>query len=370
MRKLAGLGVVTLALLLVVPTSGARAADGWAGAVYTMTNAASGNEVLAYPRSARGALGDPTAYATGGDGTGGGLGNQSGLILSQDGRWLLVVNAGSNDISVFAVTDDGLELMVTADSRGTMPVSLTENRGLVYVLNAGGDGNVAGFRLRRDGKLGYVANSTRPLSGSATGPAQVGFDPRGRVLVITEKATGLLDTYVIGHDGRAISTMPQWFASPGATPFGFDFGKRHRLFVSEANGGAGNPGGATASSWKVRANGSMQVISGAVPSGETAACWLLVSADGRFAYTTNTPSGSVSLFRIRPNGKLKLRDAQAAMPGGGPIDMAFSSDGRHLYTLNSSGGTISILDVGGTGRLRQRLSDVSVPEGANGLAAR
>src|SRR5712691_9295294 len=50
-----------------------------------------------------------------------------------------------NEVSVFAVESDGLELTDRVSSGGEQPVSVTAFRGLVYVLNAGGAGNITGF---------------------------------------------------------------------------------------------------------------------------------------------------------------------------------------------------------------------------------
>jgi 6-phosphogluconolactonase (cycloisomerase 2 family) len=342
------------------------------GAVYTMTNAASGNEVLVYPRAAQGALGAPTAFATGGVGTGSGLGNQSGLVLSDDERWLIVVNAGSNTVSVFSVEQDSLSLADVADSGGTLPISVTVDRDLVYVLNAGGRvggaDNVVGFRLDPHGQLAMLAGSSRPLSAPSTDPAQVGIDPSGRVLVVTEKATNLVDTFALGRDGIAVAPVPNTFPSPGATPFGFDFGKRSQLFVSEAAGGA--PSASSASSYRVHRDGNLQLISGAVATTQTAACWLIVTNDGRHAFTANTPDSSISGLRIAPNGMLTLADATAGLPDTGPVDMALSNDGRNLYSRNGGGSSISIFRVRADGKLTKGHPDVTVPSGANGLAAR
>src|SRR5688572_21854879 len=78
------------------------------GAVYVMTNRPAGNEVLAFGRAADGSLGEPHAFATGGLGTGSGLGSQGSLLLTDGARWLLAVNAGSDELSVFRVEQDGL----------------------------------------------------------------------------------------------------------------------------------------------------------------------------------------------------------------------------------------------------------------------
>jgi len=74
--------ILTLAFLFLVSTGLLMAErQSFAGSVYTMTNSAEGNEVLVFSRSADGSLTPAGAFATGGFGTGGGLGNQSGVIL-------------------------------------------------------------------------------------------------------------------------------------------------------------------------------------------------------------------------------------------------------------------------------------------------
>ncbi len=138
--------------------------DGGAGALYVATNATTGNAILVFPRAGDGTLGAPSSFGTGGKGSGGGLSNQGGVVLTHDSRWLLVVNAGSNEVSVFAVEPDGLELTDRVSSGGVQPVSVTAFHELVYVLNAGGTGNITGFRLSDDGRLHPLRHSTRALS--------------------------------------------------------------------------------------------------------------------------------------------------------------------------------------------------------------
>ena len=160
------------------PALGQASARGNAGAVYTSTNATGGNEVLVFPRTGSGALGAPSAFATGGLGTGGGLGNQGAVVLSHDSRRLFVANAGSDEVSVFAVMPRGLELLDRVASGGTRPISIAVHGTLVYVLNAGGTGNISGFVLEGD-DLQPLAGSTRPLSSAAADAAQVAFGPKG-----------------------------------------------------------------------------------------------------------------------------------------------------------------------------------------------
>lgn len=363
-----GLAVACTLATLAVAASPAHA-QGLAasGAVFTMTNASEGNAVLAFRRSARGALTFLDAYDTGGSGTGAGLGNQGGLILDQSGSHLFAVNAGSDSLSVFSVGPKGLELLDVEASGGILPISLTTYGDLLYALNAGGDGNIAGFRIAPDGTLSPLDGSIRPLSGSGTGPAQIGFSPDGRVLVVTEKGTNSLVTYAVDDDG--LPGAPLVTASEGDTPFGFSFGHRGRLFVSEAFGGAFEA--SAVSSYDVATDGSLTPITSSLPTTQSAACWLVVTGNGRNGYVTNTGSDSVTGLALARNGTVSLVDDDGftAGAGDGPIDAAVSRNGRYLYVLNGGDGTLSAYRVGADGGLADLPGVGGLPEGTNGLAA-
>ncbi|MGH2960758.1 MAG: lactonase family protein [Solirubrobacterales bacterium] len=363
-RSIAAAIALALALAaLGIAASGAMASS--AGDVYTLTNDPAGNAVKVFDRAGDGSLTEVGDFATGGAGTGGGLGNQSAVVV--DGRRLFAVNPGSDSISSFAVKRDRLRLVDTDASGGDQPISLTVHRGLLYALNAGGAGNITGFTVARSGHLSPLARSTRPLSGDATGPAQVSFDPRGELLVVTEKDTNLIDTYEVGRSGRPGVVEPQ--QSAGATPFGFAFDRRGRLIVSEAFGGAADQ--SAVSSYAVD-DGLIDPITPSAPTTETAACWIVVTDNGRFTYTTNTGSGSISGYRISRGGALSLLDAdgRTAETGPEPLDMALSRGSRFLYSLNSGDGTISGFRVRADGGLTPIGGASGLPDGANGLAAR
>lgn len=361
---------VVLLLPLIAGFTSPAAADDNGGrlAVYTITNDANGNEVAVYERSADGSLSFMGSYPTGGLGSGAGLGSQGSVILRENGRRLFVVNAGSNQISMFAVKRDGLDLLDVVDSGGQMPISLTLHGGILYVLNAGSSGNISGFRVR-DNELLPLDGSTQPLSNGGTGdspqPAQISFSRDGDLLVVTEKATSMIDVYPVKE---GIAGAPVSHPSSGMTPFGFAFAKRHDLIVSEAFGGA--PDVSAVSSYNVNKD-TFDVISPSVGTTQTAACWVIISNNGKYAYVTNAGSGSISSYRIEKDGSITLLEAQAGLTGEGssPIDMALSNNGQFLYALGAASDTISIFQVMESGGL-EPLGSVSVPAGAVGLAAR
>lgn len=338
------------------------------GAIYTMSNAATGNTVLTFLRLPDGQVMNAGATSTGGNGAGSGLGNQGGLVLSGSERWLLAVNAGSDTVTVFEVSTTGLILRDVTSSGGSQPISIASHGNLVYVLNALSD-SIAGFRLTRHGTLTPIPGSIRSLSTSGSGPAQISFAPRGDVLVVTEKTTNKIVTFVVDHEGLAGPI--QVHQSNGMTPFGFAFGKRDQMFVSEAFGGA--PDASAVSSYGVGDDGTLQTISPSVGTSETAACWVAVTPSGRFAYVTNTGSGSVSGYAISLDGTIELLgDGQSGLTGDGstPIDLVITNDGRFLYTLNSGTHTLGIFRIGRDGGLMPMGLVPGLPDSANGLAVR
>ena len=344
------------------------------GAVYTATNGAATNEILVYDRAGNGQLTHMATVATGGAGTGSGLGNQGGLRITADGRFLLVVNAGSHDVSVLRVTPHGLEVTDRVGSGGFRPVSVAVSGRLVYVLNAGGSvgdaDNISGFRLSRFGQLTPIAGSTRPLSAASTAPAQVEFSPDGSLLVVTEKATNAIDVFPVNDTG--VAGAGTFYPSNAPTPFGFSFGQRGQLFVSEAWGGA--PDASSVSSYELSDMAQLVTIDPAVPDTETAACWLVVTASGRYLYVTNTGSSTISGYEIQTDGTIALLDADGATaptgPGSAPIDLAFSVDDQYLYALSGGANTITIFRRLPQGGLQPGGSVSGLPAGTNGLAAR
>ena len=331
------------------------------GQVYTLNNAVSDNQVLVYNRAVDGTLSYAAGYSTGGTGTGGGLGSQGAVSISAEG-YVLAVNPGSNSISSMRTSGNTLELISTVPSGGMRPISITSAGGLVYVLNAGGDGNISGFMLGTDGMLEPVANSTRSLSSNAAGPAQISFVNGGAAVAITEKAANLIITYSIAN---GVPGDLHSLASANNTPFGFAVGDNGMIYVSEAAGGMA--GASTVSSYHIDLSGEISLVTGPISAGQTAACWVVITNNNKYVYATNTASNTISSFNAR--GTLSVLEA-ATGAGTNPIDAALNKSFKYLYVLNSGSHTISEFAVGNDGSLLL-LQDMSgVPAGDVGLAAR
>lgn len=333
-----------------------RHAASTSGGVYTMTNATSGNSVVALSRDADGSLSPVGEFATGGLGTGGTvdpLKSQYSILLDdgKDGhghRTLFVVNAGSNDVSAFQVADDAsLDLVSRVASGGTLPVSLAINRNLLYVLNAG-DNSVSGFRVTGKGSLIPIPNSTRSLSAGAAGASTIHFSADGGFLIVTELDANRLETFAVQPNGRLGD--PVVTPSNGAGAFGFDVTPSNIPIVSEVAGAA--PDGAV-SSYAITPTGALSVITGSLDAGGMAACWVLLTADGQIGFVVNSASNAIASIGVADDGSLTLLNAQAASTGTGtvPIDLDLAAGDRFLYVLEGGSGNIAAFEVGAGGTL-------------------
>ena len=343
------------------------------GMVFALGNQAEGSDGVAFTRDAEGALTEIGSFPTGGLGTGEGLGSQAAIVLSGDRTHLFAVNAGSDEVSSFRIFADHLALVDVVGSGGVRPISVTAGGDRLYVLNADGAGSVSGFSID-DGELTAIEGANRPLSSAegTTDPAQVALSPDGALLVVTEKGTSRLTTYAVADDGSL--GEPVATDSSGQVPFGFAFTPSGTLVVSEAGGGpaGGGPKGTSAvSSYAPRPDGALDLISGSVPSGQMAACWIALARDARYAYATNAQSNTISGYQVAQDGSLTLFDDDGATialgDGHSPIDMAVSGDDQYLYALAGAADAIVGMRIEDDGSLA-RLTDTAVPATAVGLA--
>jgi 6-phosphogluconolactonase (cycloisomerase 2 family) len=263
-----------------------------------------------------------------------------------------------------------LVLKDVQSSNGVRPNSLAVYRNMLFVTNVGDQGlstpaNVTGFWVSNDGQLTPITGSTNNLSANYPQPTCIVFSRDGSQLAVSELNTNHISIFNVNADGTL--NGPFVNDSSGSGPFGSVFLFSGPLLVTEAATDA-------LSSYFVRDNGTLNTISPSVLNGQAATCWVALSRNEEFAYTTNAGSGTISIYRIFPNGILRLAGIVYSnrCDLAAPIDEAVSQDGRYLFVLNGNQGTITEFLIRDNGFILIPVNIISnpyIPEvGAQGMA--
>jgi 6-phosphogluconolactonase len=365
--------VASLSLLGTAAAASASTASPVTGYTYIDGNTATANTIDGYARHADGSLtamaGSP--FAADGAGLGTGLASQGAIQVTQDGRYLLAVDAGSNQISVLRVTAGGVPVLVgqPVSSGGIKPVSVAVSpSGLVYVANSGtGGSNYTGFRLSFNGTLTPVPGSTYTVP-DGSGLGDVFFNAFGNHLIGTRTGTSLIDSFVVLPGGRLLAAKGSPFTGQGLGQLGAEFSPASpsQLFVSNAHNGTGL---GTVSAYRDGLLGQLSSIgSSPYADGQTAPCWVEISHDGKYLFTVNTGSGTVSSYSINPDGSLVLIGSTPITGGGADIDARLSPDGKYLLVDGSGMHFVSVFAVSGGTLTEVPSSPTPLPAGVTSSA--
>jgi 6-phosphogluconolactonase len=372
-----GLAMIASTAIVAAPTI-AAATTPVVGHVYVNDNTAGTNTIGAFDQHADGSLtplaGSP--FSAGGAGTGTIIGSQGSIQATADGKWILAVDPGNNEVSVLAVGTGGALTLAAGSpvsSGGIEPISVAIHGEVVYVANEGNGttgSNYTGFTLGDDGSLTPLTDSTVQLPPTAL-PGDILFNGTGRNLVgvevgTTDPSTFLLDSFVVGDDGRLTPAAGSPFPAQAAGPFGSEFSPTdpHRLYVSNAHGGTGN---GSVSAFSVNPNAKLKSIGGSPYADEqTAPCWVEISHDGRYLWTVNTGSTTISRYRILANGSLTLLGSTPFSSGTGirPFDARLDASGQNLYVVDAAIASVSGFAVDGGSLSELASSPAALPAGA------
>ncbi len=340
-------------------------------ALFVETESPTGNHVLSYSRASDGTISFAGSYATGGVGatavgaTADPIASQDGLTLINNNTELVATNAGSNTVTVFAVDGTRLFWLQQVASLGEFPVSVASHGDLVSVVNAGGVGSLAQFRLFGDFLVAQgvqvrslgLANTNPPDFHHGVG--EVAYTPNGQHLIIATKlSTNSFDVFSVGFNGL-LGATPVVTAADNPLPFSFTFDSAGRVVSAEA-------GTSSVSTYSVNANGSLTSV-GTVSDGQSALCWIS-GANGYF-FGSNAGSGNVSSFDENAGGAPQLVNDTAAIAHAGTIDSVVSPDGQTLYVESGGAGTVDAYSIGAGGSLTQIETIFNIPVASEGIAA-
>ena len=343
---------------------------GGSDAVFVMTDNTAANAVVAYHRASSGALTLAGTYDT--RGLGGILSgsvvdhtaSEGALTYDRASGLLFAVNPGSNNVTVFKVSGDQLQLSQVIWSGGDFPVSVTVHGNHAYVLNALGGGTLSGYQIS-GGWVSPIAGSSRSLglgTTSATAftgtPGQVSFSPDGKALLVTTKAaTNAVDVFAVNRDGT-LSATPTVNTLAGDVPFAVAFDQSGHVVAAEA--------GPNAVATFSLAPGGVLTQLAVADTGQAATCWIV--RDGRYFYASNAGSGSVSGYSVGSSGGLTALGNTTT--DAGTVDATGAGNGRFLYVQTGKAGIVDEFAVGSGGALTS-IGSVTVAgsAGGEGIAA-
>ncbi|MGW0820256.1 lactonase family protein [Streptomyces sp. NPDC002845] len=387
-RIMIGGGALATAVAATVAVSVASA-DQYAGtaagadhAVFVQGNELDGNTIHVFARDDHGRLKPAGTYETGGQGGDqidaptDSLASQGSLVYDDRSGMLLAVNAGSGTVTSFRVEGQELKDRQVVDSGGEFPASIAVRGRVAYVMNAGGEGSVQGFRITEEG--------LRPLRGSHrslgldnediprfdTSPGEVEFTPDGRNLVVTTKGNNTVEVFPMKRNGLPAVAEPVVNESVGGVPFAISFdGTGKRMLVAEAEK-------STVTTYKVKRDGKLKVLQQPLANGQETLCWL--ERAGNYFYGGNTGNSTVTGYRMDEHGRLALtNDVGIATPPSansqGVIDLAVTEDERFVYVQNAVSGTVDGFRVEADGSLTKVTTAEGLPvfeeSGMEGIAA-
>jgi hypothetical protein len=387
----------------------------YVGAVYagTNNNGPGGNWVVGFGRRSDGTLVPLDMYETGGAGRASFSVTPPRLnslisedsIIAVDDRFVLVVNAGTNDVSCLRI-NAGFSLTLTdiEASGGVAPISLAYRNGVVYVANADEDGfftappdqsgNITAMRLDvSTGKLTPIAGFSLSLHGR---PADMEVTPDGQYLIVSSVNAGSpqlaqptaaeVSTFRIQTDGT-LALLPSGTGMstqlnnatgrnlPNAIGIkAYADGGRQFVMAAEARtvSSAGAPAtgfGAlqtgSVSTWEIASDGTLLprsqdfMLGSSFTSGPTQAGFLAYSSIYSVFWVASSAGATITGFGLRGDGTVGLKedvsrgiaaDPAAASPlanADGYVDLAISADKNWLYQLVGLKGRVDVYEIDG-----------------------
>jgi len=373
-RVVRGLSAIAIGIGTISTVASASAQTA-SETVFVMTNSAIKNQVIAFARNPDGSFYERNRYDTGGRGIGGTtdpLQSQGALTLSQDHSLLFAANAGSGTLSEFRVNHSDLSLVDKVPTGGGEPLAVTQSGNSVYVLNSAGTASVVGFNLGLGGLLLPMQGGPNYLSANNTGGSSLSVSPNGKFLAVTERIPNNIDTFAINSNGTLGPIVINSSAAPGV--FAAFFAPNGTLIVS-AVGVSLTAIDSTISSYAVLSNGTISAISVALPTDGAANCWDVVTPNGKFAFASNSVTSTIAGFAISNSGVLtQIADTPIIAsnpPGSINLNIAVSGDGKYFFTQNTGTGTVSVFSINNDGTLTSQGEIDGLPPNAGfvGLAA-
>jgi DNA-binding beta-propeller fold protein YncE len=358
--------------------------------IWLESNSTEGNSILAFKNDGTGTPTFLGSTPTGGTGVFdktfalGPFDSDQNLIVNPEGTLLFAVNSGSNSISVFHITPDGLQAAAGSPfpSGGSDPVSLGLKGDTLVVVNMDQDPaqnknltlpNYTTFRVWPNGQLTAIPRSTVHVA-YGTVPSQALIASQGSLVFGADFLGGLLESFVLGANGRLTQNAPQGLPDSVFTglavphlPLGL---RTHpevpALYVDIT------PASKVAV-YRYDSNGRLSFVRAVNDSGK-APCWAVVNRAGSRLYATNTGDNSVSVFDLTdPWNPEEIQHFVMDDTTGHPFSTVIDSIDQWLYvsseqdsaTATTAANAFHALKINTDGTLSEPFSPAILPIGGS-----
>ncbi|HYP26734.1 MAG TPA: beta-propeller fold lactonase family protein [Blastocatellia bacterium] len=336
--------------LMTIFTESARAQN----FVYVNNNTAGPNTVSAFAVSPTGTLSLIGTFPTGGSGRGGGSFAADRASTCAAGNRLYVVNPASSDVTGFDIDPNtGILALIpgspfptggATDTNGGS-VECTPDGRFLIVANSDSN-NLTVFSIGSNGSLTPVPGSPFPAGGLT--PNDIEVSPDGRLLAVALVGNDRLAVFSLGANGVLTPVPGSPFPAPAAGSIaGIDINCTNSLLFA----GEGVLGSSSLGVYGIQPDGSL-VFLGAMTGGGLNSNVVVLSPDDRFLFVSNQLSNTITVFSVAPDGTLaEVIGSPFDNPGGSePLQMATDQAGRFLY-VNNTNGTLSVFGIGSNGAL-------------------
>ncbi|MGI9117745.1 MAG: lactonase family protein [Gaiellales bacterium] len=347
MRRLPIAFAITLALIAApaAHAAGTTASCG-AGQVYTQTNDPAGNQLVVLRAGRDGRLAQRQLVAAGGLGIGTHVTSGASVAVSADGCRVAIVNAGSGAIAVFRIAPGGRATFAgSALAGGARAISVALHGNDVAALSTTPGANTTVRTFRATGRrVTPVPGSQQAIAGATDG-GQIAYTRNGRYLVVTTRKSLGLVTFRV-DDGVPVPAE-QLVPGPAHWPYGFALTPANQAIVSLAD--FGPPVSGAYASYAITPAGGITEVTPPIP-GQTAACWVAVAPDGRYAWGVNADAKELVTLSVSAKGAIAATGTTTTGESAGR-DAAVSADGRFLYLLRPDAHDILAYRIGADGGL-------------------
>ena len=270
------------------------------------------------------------------------------VVVNEDQTLLFAVNQGSDSIAAFRIQDNGgLEPVDGSpfDSGGIAPSSLGISGDTLVVSNKARDGvreleketpSYTSFKIADDGRLTPVEGS-RVESKPASAPTSAVVPDRGGVVFGLEDGGPIRGMSIDGSgklaeaEGSPITASPTAFAEGTPPPKMFALGVR--AHPTEDLVYLTYPLAPALAVYRYDDTGKMTFVNSVPTAGAFLPCWIQITKDGRFLYTTSAGTNNVLAFDIsKPTEPKQIQDLPFTEPGNA-WNITLSPDDKFLFAI-------------------------------------